>query len=156
MLDEVLPGQRAVAVHARVGDVSVEHGPDLDPAVPAVCAEDGALCGETGVTDVDETGVGDAQAAAFGVVEEHAAGERSRLQVQRDATVAKGRMVRGEPVAGWCAVGQAAVTQGGPVRQPDHVLVGRLSPGDGGGEPVVAAGQVRARVVDVVGGALGG
>lgn len=155
MLDEVQPGEGAVAVDARIGDVAVEHGLDLDPAAPAERSEHRFLRGQVRVAHVDEAGVGDAQAAAFGVVEEHAAGERSGVQVQQYVAVAQSGVVGCEPVAGRCTLGQAAVSQGGPVRQPDHVLVGNRASADGGGEPVVAAGEVGPRVVDVVGDAFG-
>lgn len=82
MFHEVLPGEGAVAVHPFIGDVSVEHGRDLDPAAPAVRTEDGALRAQMRITEVDEARVGDAQTAAFGVVEEHAAGERPGVQIQ--------------------------------------------------------------------------
>lgn len=90
---EVAPVEGPVPRDAGIGDVTVEYGLDLDGSAPSGRAEGALLGGEVGVRHVNEPGMGDAEPTAVAVLEQHAAGEGPRAQVQDGAVVAQARVV---------------------------------------------------------------
>lgn len=125
-LPEVMSVKGPVPRDPGIGDVTVENGLDLDGSAPSERAKGALLGREMGIRHVNQPGVGDAEPAAVAVLEEHAAGEGPRVQVQHDVMVAQARIVGSEPLPRRTVLRQAAVAHPGPVGEVDHVLVADL------------------------------
>ncbi len=139
-----------VARHTGVGDAAVQGRLHLQVHRAGVDRELRAQRGEVRVGHVHQAQLAHDQHAPVADPEVGAALQYARVQMDGLPVVQHLRGVRCEPIT----AGEPEA-QRQPVGEVDHVLVLDLASGDGGGEPVVAARHVGARVVHVVRGALG-
>ena len=138
--------QLAVAVDARVDDAAVEPGTDLELAGPVLGLERRLEGGQVHVAHANEAALCQPCAAPVGVLPANVPGEHAAADVELVAVGEKVSVRRVEPLPAGDAEAERQ-----PVRHVDKILILDRAARDLRPQAVVQAGDVGARVMNLVG-----
>jgi hypothetical protein len=146
----MLAVQVAVALDAGVDDPAIQTGADLNAARPVLGRELRPQASQVFVFSADEPVLHHLGSPPQGVLPGKSADQCSMLHIEFEVVVLDAGLLHVEPrTAG------DSEFQREPVGHVDQVFVFHLPTCDLGGQPVVKAGYVGSRIVDVVGLGLG-